>query len=57
MLKKQPRDRFNIVLGREVDTQGIGYNIGRGDLHRSMDVYIAKLRKYLREDASRIAKQ
>ena len=32
VFEQRHRDRFNIVLGREVDTQGIGYNINQSQI-------------------------
>ena len=32
LFEQRHRDRFNIVLGREVDTQGIGYNINQSQI-------------------------
>ena len=32
IFEQRHRDRFNIVLGREVDTQGIGYNINQSQI-------------------------
>ena len=32
VFEQRHRDRFNIVLGKEVDTQGIGYNINQSQI-------------------------